>query len=62
MKDQSKRLTFVVPPEIEAKMNELKRDVYYDCTKSEMIRELVAAGVRSCKVRYQHVGEEMKNA
>lgn len=62
MNEQSKRLTFVVPPEIEAKMKVLKRDVYYDRTQSEMIRDLVAAGVRSCKVKREHVGEEMKNA
>lgn len=62
MNGQSKRLTFVVTPEIEAQMKDMKREVYFDRTQSEMIRELVAAGVRSCKADYQRAGTERKNA
>ena len=62
MSGQSKRLTFVVTPEIEAQMKDMKREVYFDRTQSEMIRELVAAGVRSCKAGNEHIGAERKNA
>lgn len=62
MSGQSKRLTFVVTPEIEAQMKAMKREVYFDRTQSDMIRELVAAGVRSCKAGDKHAGAERKNA
>lgn len=44
MAGQSIRLTFVVPPEIEAKMKAIKRSRYADQTKSEMIRDLIVLG------------------
>ncbi|MBQ8617705.1 MAG: hypothetical protein IJ418_09355 [Clostridia bacterium] len=62
MSGQSKRLTFVVTPEIEAQMKEMKREVYFDRTQSEMIRELVAAGVRSCKAENEQAEAERKKA
>lgn len=62
MSGQSKRLTFVVTPEIEEQIREMKREVYFDRTQSAMIRELVEAGVRSCEVRREHAGAERKNA
>lgn len=62
MNGQSKRLTFVVTPEIEAQMKDMKREVYFDRTQSEMIRELVAAGVRSCKADGKQTAGERKNA
>ena len=62
MGDKSKRLTLVVTPEIEAQMKDMKREVYYDRTQSEMIRELVAAGVRSCKANGKLDAAERKNA
>lgn len=62
MSGQSKRLTFVVTPEIEQQMKDMKREVYFDRTQSEMIRDLVAAGVRSCKADNQRTAAERKNA
>lgn len=59
---QSKRITFVVTPEIEAQMKVMKREVYFDRTQSEMIRELVAAGVRSCKADGKQAAAKRKNA
>ena len=59
---QSKRLTFVVTPEIEAQMKSLKKEMYFDRTQSDMIRELVAAGVRSCKAGREAGSTERKNA
>lgn len=62
MSGQSKRLTFVVTPEIEAQMRDMKREIYFDRTQSEMIRELVAAGVRSRKAERELACAERKNA
>ena len=62
MERKSKRLTFVVTPEIEMQMKEIKRDVYFDRTQSDMIRELMAAGVRSCRAKHEPGSKERKNA
>ena len=62
MSGQSKRLTFVVTPEIEAQMRSMKKEMYFDRTQSDMIRDLVAAGVRSCKAGRETGSTERKNA
>lgn len=62
MNEPTRRLSFAVPPELEAQMRDMKREVYFDRTQSEMIRELVAAGVRSCKAERVPAGAERKNA
>lgn len=62
MNGQSKRLTLVVTPEIEAQMKDMKREMYFDRTQSDMIRELVAAGVRSCRIERESGRAERKNA
>ena len=62
MSGQSKRLTFVVTPEIEAQMRSMKKEMYFDRTQSDMIRDLVAAGVRSCKAGRETGNTERKNA
>ena len=62
MGEGSKRLTLVVTPEIEAQMRSIKREMYYDRTQSDMIRELVAAGVRSCRMERERGCAERKNA
>ena len=41
----SARLTFVVTEEMKPLLAQLKREYFYDRTKSEMIRELVMAGL-----------------
>ena len=41
------RITFLVTPEIEKLLDAAKKDYYYKQTKSDMIRELVRAGLRS---------------
>lgn len=61
MSGQSKRLTFVVTPEIEAQMKSMKKEIYFNRTQSDMIRELVAAGVRSCKAERRDGSTERKN-
>lgn len=62
MGEGSKRLTLVVTPEIEAQMRSIKREMYFDRTQSDMIRELVAAGVRSCRMERERGSAERKNA
>ena len=47
MAGTSKRITFLVTPEIEKLLDTAKKDYYYKQTKSDMIRELVRAGLRS---------------
>lgn len=42
-----KRITFLVTPEIENLLDRAKKDYFYQQTKSDMIRELVRAGIRS---------------
>lgn len=44
-----KRITFVVTPDIEAPLDSIKKEFFYDRTKSDMIRELVSAGVRAMR-------------
>ena len=41
----STRLTFVVTEEMEPILSRVKKDLFYDRTKSDMIRELVMAGL-----------------
>ena len=62
MSGQSKRLTFVVTPEIEAQMRSMKKEMYFDRTQSDMIRDLVTAGVRSSKAGRETGSTERKNA
>lgn len=47
MATKLKRLTFVVTPEIESQLNMAKKEVFYHQTKSDMIRELISAGLKT---------------
>ena len=49
MATELKRMTFVVTPEMEEPLEEFKREMFYDRTQSDMIRELVSAGMRAMK-------------
>ena len=40
-----KRLTFVVTPEMEVLLTRFKKKMFFDSTQSDMIRELVSAGL-----------------
>ena len=44
-----KRITFVVTPDMESPLKELKCEMFYDRSQSDMIRELVSAGMRYLK-------------
>lgn len=41
------RMTFTVTEEIEAPLGKFKKEMFYDRNNSEMIRELVMAGMRA---------------
>lgn len=42
-----KRVTFVVTSDMETSLDSAKKDLFYDRTRSDMIRELVSAGLRA---------------
>lgn len=44
-----KRMTFVVTSEMEAPLDSIKRELFYNRTQSEMIRELVMTGIEAVK-------------
>lgn len=44
MASKHKRLTFVVTPEMEPLLDSIKKEMFYNCSQSEMIRTLVEEG------------------
>ena len=45
MASKLKRMTFVLTPEMETLLNGIKKEMFYNCSQSEMIRTLVDAGL-----------------
>lgn len=43
----AKRMTFTATPEVKALLDQVKKELFYDCTQSQMIRTLTAAGLRA---------------
>ena len=54
-----KRFTISVTPDMEEKLNEVKKEHYYKTTRNDMIRDLIALGLDSFKERMK---AENKNA
>ncbi len=46
MSTEIRRITFVVTPEIETSLNLIKKEKFYNQTQSDMIRELIRAGLK----------------
>lgn len=44
-----KRMTFAVAPDMEVLLDSAKKEMFCDRTQSDMIRELIAAGLRASK-------------
>ena len=44
-----KKFTFAVTPDIEAVLDKEKKERFYDRSRSDMIRELIKAGLRGVK-------------
>lgn len=47
MASKLKRITFVVTPEMEPLLDNMKKEKFYNCSQSEMIRTLVEKGLKS---------------
>lgn len=47
MASKLKRITFVVTPEIEPLLDGMKKEMFYNCSQSEMIRTLIEKGWES---------------
>lgn len=45
MPSKLKRLSLAIPPEVESDLKALKKEVFFNKSKSEMIRELLVAGI-----------------
>lgn len=43
----AKRMTFTATPEVKALLDQAKKELFYDCTQSQMIRTLTSAGLRA---------------
>ncbi len=53
MASKVKRLTFVVTPEMELLLDGIKKEMFYNCSQSEMIRTLLEEGWNSVKKERQ---------
>ena len=49
MATELKRMTFVVTPEMEEPLNSIKKEMFYNRTQYDMIRNRVSAGIRAVK-------------
>jgi len=49
MNSEFVRMTFTVTPDMEALMAQAKRSLFYDATRSEMIRSLIRAGLAAAQ-------------
>ncbi|MCI8947400.1 MAG: hypothetical protein HFI91_10150 [Lachnospiraceae bacterium] len=47
MASKLKRMTFVLTPEMEPLLDGIKKEMFYNCSRSEMIRALVDAGLNA---------------
>lgn len=54
-----KRITFVVTSDMDKPLDEIKKDFFYNCTQSEMIRKLIAAGIKEIEKKKEHQGEQL---
>ena len=44
MATELKRMTFAITPDVEVRLDEMKRKMFYNCSRSEMVRKLLEAG------------------
>lgn len=51
MASKLKRITFVLTPEMELLLDGIKKEKFYNCSQSEMIRTLVEEGWNAIKVK-----------
>ena len=46
MPTNMRRMTIIVPDEVDAQLNILKKEFYYAVSRSEMIRDLIGIGIQ----------------
>ena len=49
MATELKRMTFAVTPDIEESLDSIKQELFYNRTQSDMLRELISAGIQKKK-------------
>lgn len=54
MPTKLKRFTFVITPDMKEPLDSLKREMFYNRTQSDMIRELITAGIRAMKAETEN--------
>lgn len=59
MPTNMRRMTIIVPDEIDAQLNILKKEFYYAVSRSEMIRDLVGIGIQE-KLRELNGGQDVQ--
>lgn len=47
MSTETHRITIVIPEELEVELRQIKKDVFFDCNRSVMLRELISKGLDS---------------
>lgn len=62
MATELKRMTFVVTPDMEPLLERMKKELFYNCSQSEMIRTLVEAGLSALKAEGEGSAENDKSA
>lgn len=55
MANKQKKMTFAVTPEMAPLLEEIKKEMFYNCTQSEMIRTLVEEGWDTIKNSERHI-------
>ena len=53
MESKFKRMTFVITSEMEMSLDRMKKEMFYNCSRSEMIRTLVRKGLNVIKEEKQ---------
>lgn len=58
MINELKKLTFVITPEMEILLNRFKKERFYNCSQSEMIRTLVEIGYDATQSQNRHAASK----
>lgn len=59
MPTNMRRMTIVIPDEVDAQLNLLKKEFYYAVSRSEMIRDLIGIGARE-KLRELNADQDIR--
>ena len=59
MPTNMRRMTIIVPDEVDDQLNLLKKEFYYAVSRSEMIRDLIGIGIQE-KLRELNGGQKVQ--